>query len=35
MYDDGSFDRFVSENLQADPDAMRDTPGDTSFLDSP
>ena len=35
MYDDGSFDRFVSENLQADPDTMRDTPGDTSFLDGP
>ena len=32
MYDDGSFDRFVTENLQADPATMRDTPGDTSFL---
>ncbi len=32
MYDDGSFDRFVTENLQADPAIMRDTPGDTSFL---
>lgn len=33
MYEDGSFDRFVTENLQADPETMRDTPGDTSFLD--
>lgn len=32
MYDDGSFDRFVTQNLQADPVSMRDTPGDTSFL---
>lgn len=34
MYADGSFDRFVTQNLQADPDSMRDTPGDTSFLDA-
>lgn len=34
MYDDGSFDRFVTQNLQADPDTMRDTPGDTSFLEA-
>lgn len=34
MYEDGSFDRFVTQNLQADPDSMRDTPGDTSFLDA-
>lgn len=34
MYADGSFDRFVAQNLQADPDSMRDTPGDTSFLDA-
>lgn len=32
MYEDGSFDRFVTENLQAVPETMRDTPGDTSFL---
>lgn len=34
LYADGSFDRFVAQNLQADPDSMRDTPGDTSFLDA-
>lgn len=34
MYDDGSFDRFVTHNLQADPGTMRDTPGDTSFLNA-
>lgn len=34
MYDDGSFDRFVTHNLQADPDSLRDTPGNTSFLNT-
>ncbi|WP_297850568.1 hypothetical protein [uncultured Corynebacterium sp.] len=32
MYDDGSFDRFVIEHLNIDPDELRATPGDTSFL---
>ncbi|MDK8625216.1 hypothetical protein [Corynebacterium appendicis] len=33
MYGDGSFDRFVAENLQADPETMWHTPGGTSFLE--
>ena len=32
MYDDGSFDRFVEANLATDPAAVRDNPGDLSFL---
>ncbi len=30
--EDGSFDRFVADNLQADAAMARDSPGDTSFL---
>lgn len=32
MYSDGSFDTFVEKNLASDAFAMRDTPGDLSFL---
>ena len=32
MYRDGSFDRYVAQNLQVEPHALRDIPGDTSFL---
>lgn len=35
MYEDGSFDRFVADNLGTDPAVMRDKPGDTSFLNEP
>lgn len=32
MYDDGSFDRFVTKNLSTDAVALHDVPGDLSFL---